>query len=347
MIFTSSAVVALQDELTHSEGFNLRPKDGIAVNKEFPFPWYEEAWKGKAPVTRASSSSKAKAKEEPTPLPRFKPGFFKDAQITEEEVAKRIKALKTILEGKTKSVKGSQAVIKRPSRESPEIAARACAVTTAHYPATTGNLCRDLAVFGRVGILEHFFVEKIAYRQALLPTALGAVRLKLHGILDPCVEEYVVDVAGGTPETVRTWRFIDHLTTPTTASANPVDHAELRARNAMEKQRKANIAYLKSLRAKIDSCPGAWSTAEEDEKNITRDLDYDVNHDLTAILESMWTNMERQLYRQFVGQDDAEYIIANQMDIPEEILTHRGATRDANTVLDVSDLRAPKHRTSY
>lgn len=338
-IFTATCFLSLELDLASNDDFHSRPDDTSGLMKAIPASFYDEAWKGK-------TTRKGKDKEDAAPTP-LKSGFFKDAQISEQAVVDRIKAFKTIIDSKSKIKKDTVPYIKQPSRESPELAARVCAVTSAHWPSNSANTFRDFGFFCRIGVLEHFMVTHVAYRQALMESSLGEVRLKLKKVLDPCVTPYVMEVPGSAElEKVHDWRFIDGLPTPTRAIAKTILPAQFRAHASLNKARHANITFLKSLRAKVDSNPGAWSVADDGEADKDRDLDHAVNYHLHELLQSFWTNMERTLYRAGLDDPDAEYDMQKQTPMPQEIFTRRGTQMDQNTILDVSDSRSSHNRTS-
>lgn len=330
----STCVAALQLDLEASEGFKLRPATLTEVLAIFPKGFYDTVWGMPDPKPGSSGSSKSK-------LGSYSMGgFLKGTDVTAEEVAGFIRKFRDATVGKMgdeKAKKGRTAktaastAVRRPSRTDDNMAARVCAVTTAHLPATITRLKRDLMIFCAVGLAEHYLVETVRYRQALLPTALGELRLKFHAILDPCVKTHLQATPNGN-RTITSWVFLDRLETPADAKASRVNLKTFHANARRTRDRESNRLYLRGLRVKIENHPGTWASPEDDEDNNQRALDHEVSEHANSMLEAIWTNMERILHRNFVNDDEAPFNVQNQAEIPPECLTQRGSLRDAHTV---------------
>lgn len=316
----------MQLELSDCAGFKTRPDDFVSLLSIFPNGLYDEAWT--TPIPKPG-------KEKPTSCV-ITTGLLKGTNVTADELAHQIRLFRDFTAGKieSKGKRGKAIVtsVKRPSRQSELMSARVCAVTTTHWPASTSRLQRDLTFLCAVGITEHFLLETIRYRQALLPSALGELRRKFHSILDPCVKEYPQAVPGGGTRNISSWVFIDRLEAPGTAVAPPVNLKLLHATARRDRDRSENKVILRRLRGRLENHPSAWAASEEDEDNSKRALDSDVAEHADAMLLAIWTNMERSLYRNYMDDQDAEFNVNDQEPIPDDCLTTRHTESDAHTV---------------
>lgn len=330
-----TSLAAMQMELAASDGYKARPTTLNQLMSIFPKGLYDAVWKDGAPKQAGSSSAKGKEKEVASAASLI--------DVSQADLVDQILKFKAQTMGKQeekvakkgrgpKAGKSAVTAPKKPRRDCDLMSARVSAVTTCHWPATGSKPQRDLQFFCAVGVTEHFLLHTVRYREALLPTALGFVRLQLHGILDPCVKPHAVAVLGSPPQMVTTWQFIDRLETPTTAKCPNVNLKALRVAGRRDREREANRAFLRGIRTKIENHPGAWATAEDDEPNTLRSLDSDVADTADAMLEAMWTNMERIVYRDSVHNVNAEFNVADQEVIPPDCLTTRDTARDAHTV---------------
>lgn len=350
-IFSSaqSTIAALELDLTNCPGFDKRPLTNVEFKAVLP-GWLSEAvWKAppkatsKATSSRSTGAKVASSKAKADDGDKGKAGklgdFLNDLQVSVEDVTSQVRLLKTAIHNVGAPVekigKNPLTILRRPSREHPLLSARVCAVTTAPFPRTATRASRDTHFYLCAGIAEYYFVEKVRYRQSLLPGALGAVRNQIKAILDPCVTPYDVEVENGETRTVSSWVYIDHLDAPESASARPVEHAEVMAIARRDGARAETTAFLARIRAKVEGHEMAKAAKETPES--TEDfLDEGVAESLEALIAAFWTNSERRLYRESVGHPFAKYYLGDEREIPDELVIKSDNALDENTFTGVS-----------
>lgn len=262
--------------------------------------------------------------------------LFKHAKVESQDLRLQIKRFAEEIQVRYKAAKDF-GTIKNPARDHPAMSARACSVTTTHLPAASTNIVRDFSFFCKVGILEHYLLEHVRYRQPLLKTALGEVRNALHGILDGCVEEYAMRH----PRTqemiqVKSWLFIDMLDTPQDARAHAVDHSSFMAAARRAEAQYAHLSYLRALKDRVENHPGSWAEAADDTvPPAKRALDGDVKRHLDGLLSAIYTNGQRQILREHDGTSGGKYFLGDEHP-PADLLTTRPGAWDNRTYKNVS-----------
>lgn len=302
-----TTLAALDMELAASKGFARRPVDLTALYNVFPEGIYTRIWPAAAPPPakpskastskpKAQTQTKVKAKGKGKDDMTLTDAFWDDLlTVNEAHLTKQIQAYKSA----TEALRGRTATM-RPLRTASTIALRAAAVTACRWPINNSNLTRDLVFFCKVGIIEHYMMKHVRYRQQLLPTALGVVRNDLHRLLDPCVEEYqvkVTDVSGAiTLQNVNTWRFLDCFETPADARANPLDQKEFLLTIKQAESSRKMESFLKSLRVKVTANSSVW-VADEDRPV----LDDDIAVSLDGLITDIWHKFQRDALREREG----------------------------------------------
>lgn len=314
-------------ELDHCEAVNVRPHTFAEIEKLFPAAIVAEVW------STARNRAKPKASTEPPP-PVQLPSMFTDVGIDVTYMRDTMKQFKRTVDAR-KSISASKD-LQRPLRTEDSIAARVAAVSSCKWPTASSNFGRDLAFFYKIGLLEQYLVEKYQYRQALLPTALGQVRLSLHTILDTCVEKRTISLQGQTAE-VSTWLFIDQLVPPPNAKAGAVNHADYLADAQEKAATDANVTWLKALRNKVENYPHSWVLPEDGEETGDRSVDEDVSIHLTRLLRAIYLSQQRNSMRQRLGDSTATFVIEDNMP-PDDIYPIRDTFCDSHTTFPVSYL---------
>lgn len=299
------------------------------VDKLFTASLCAEVWAAKSrSKAKATGKAKGKGKEAESSKPSVKlSSFFTDAEIDEDYIVDTMRAFKKLLDA-AKAASGSSVVV-RPLRTDDSIPARVAAVSSCKWPVESGNASRDVAFFWKVGLLEQYMVEKFGYRQRLLPTALGAVRLSLCSLLDPCVEPHVISSLGQSRD-VKSWLFIDHLVPPPSAKAGPVNLEDYLANHKDMAATAANVTWLKGLRNKVQNYPPAWAPGEEDDDPRERRLDFEVSDNLNRLVTSIYAVERRNAMRARTGNPLQKYIVADDLP-PQDILPTRLTFEDEHT----------------
>lgn len=271
-IFTRahSTIAALDLEIRNSVGYALRPATYAAIDRLYPKSIYDDAW---------ATSTGGHDME-------VMPEFFQSANVGSRDLRLEIKRFADEMRHKP---------ARHPAREHPSMSVRACSVTTTRMPAASTNIVRDFSFFCKVGIVEHYLLEHVQYRQPLLNTALGEVRNALHGIIDGCVERYTMRH----PRTrqviqVHSWLFIDMLDTPQDARANAVDHSLFIAAARRGKAQDALISHIQAVKDMVHSHPSSQDAAQ-------RTLDENIACKLENLLSDIHANGHRQIQCEYDG----------------------------------------------
>lgn len=315
-------------EIKNSPGYALRPKSYTSVDKLYPKGLYDDVW--------ATAKGCDRQDARPNHDMEITAYFFQHAKVDSNNLCLEIKRFADEMYVRYKAAKDF-GTIRHPARDHDAMSVRACSVTTTHWPAASTNIARDFSFFCKVGVLEHYLLEHVRYRQPLLNTALGEVRNVLHGILDCCVEEYAMRH----PRTqqimqVKSWLFIDMLDTPPNARANIVDHCSFMAAARRDEAQRSHIAYLVSLKDRVENHPGSWAAvADETVPSAQRALDVDVKRHLDGLLSSIYTNGQRQILREHDGAAGGNYFLVDEHP-PADLLTSRPAACDNRTYQNVS-----------
>lgn len=287
-IFTHahSTIAALDLEIKNSLGYSLRPTTFPAIDKLFPKGLYDDAWATAKGCSTNTSTQDTDVTAE----------FFKIANVGSKDLRLEIKRF-------AEEILARHKAIGHPNRAHAAMSLRACSVTTTNWPSASTNIVRDFSFFCKVGLIEHYLLEHVQYRQPLLNTALGEVRNALHGILDSCVEEYTMRH----PRTqqviqVKSWLFIDMLDTPQDARANAVDRSSFIAAARRAEAQSALASHVRALKEMVQNHPSSWVA--------TRQPDVDVERNLDALLSAVYANGERQIqcdHPQTTCPGDASY----------------------------------------
>lgn len=332
-----STLAALDMELAGSEGYALRPSDLTALYDLIPTGLYDSIWApppplkpSKAKSTKSKPNAKSKVKAQEKVDMTLSEDFLELADVNEAHLTQQIKAYKS----STDALRGKSST-RRPLRTFSSIALRAAALSICKWPANNSNLTRDLTFFCKIGVIEYYMVEHVRYRQALMPTALGAVRNDLHRILDSCVDEYEVDFVESSgaiaSKTVKTWVFLDGLETPANAKAPPLNQkAFLLASKQAEDTRKM-VAFLKSMRVKVYGHETPWIDDDDG-----RAIDEDIQHSLDSLILNIWRKHHRDQHREREGVNSWY----NIMDTPrlEGVFLNGVTYKDQYTHYNVSNL---------
>lgn len=272
-------MASLEVDLKDCDGFLGRVTTYAQLEKLFPASLCHDIWtgkgkakgKGNAKGKKGKAKGKEKEESEEDDIPKEKvawPTWSTVVDITEEDVSAQLTAYKLLID----THKTTSKEPKRPTRMDDTIAARAAAVSTCFWPVTCANFGRDLGFFYKIGIYEHFMVERVKYRQPMLSLALGAVRTAFHHILDTCVEPHTLCL-GTSTVTVSTWLFIDRLVPAKAPKAAVVNNKSFLLDFHDEKATNKHIAWLVALRSKVENYAEAWAVAEdEEEEPADRDL---------------------------------------------------------------------------